>query len=152
MFDERSGRHRPAQQIALRRIATEAVEHRELCFGLDTFGNHSDAEAVRQAMVALTIAVSFSSRPETVGEGAVDLEHVDGERLRYASDEKPVPKSSSARPMPASCSWRKRATGLRSIVDQRSFGELEIDARRRKPCSEFVEDELREAGVAELTG
>src|SRR6266498_2034330 len=43
---ERVGGHWSTQQVALHRVTTELVQQRQLCFGLDAFGDDSDAETV----------------------------------------------------------------------------------------------------------
>jgi len=149
---ERLGRHWSTQQVALHRVTTELLQQGQLCVGLDTFGHHPDAEAVRQRDGGLDDGGVVLVETETVGEGAVDLEHVDGEPFEIRERREPrteiVERETDARVVQVA----QGAAGLWSIVDQRSFGELEIDARRRQAVGgEFVEDELREAGVAELT-
>src|SRR5207244_1286520 len=74
-----AGRHRAPEQVALAVLAAEAAEDVSLLLGLDTLGDHGDAEIVAKADDAahqLEVALALSHAAD---EEAVDLEHVDRE-------------------------------------------------------------------------
>src|SRR5688500_683347 len=88
-FDEFRGGDGPTEQVALHRVAAQFLQERQLQFGLDTFGDDSYAETVRECNGRLDDGGVVIVETETVGERAVDLEHVDREPFEVGERREP---------------------------------------------------------------
>jgi hypothetical protein len=128
-------RKRAREDVALDGVKPQLSQALELFPGLDAFRDELDPEIRRELQDIPNDALrslGFADRP---AELLIDLHLLNGKSFRYASDEKPVPKSSSAMPMPHRPQLLDDGQRRLRVLDQHRFGHLQLQAPGRQPGS-----------------
>jgi hypothetical protein len=113
------------EEVALRQLAVERAQCRELLEGLDASAiAHSPSEWAR-SMIALQMASLSRSRPRSATNVEAILIASSGNCFSETSDDEPVPKSSMTRRTPISWSWRRGLVAGVTIMQERVFGDLQ---------------------------
>src|SRR5262245_32363275 len=94
------GRGRSAEEIALPLVAAEVTQLLELLGRLDALGHRLEPQRAAQTDDGADDGGVPAVLRQTGHEGAVHLQHVDGEPLQVPEARVAVPKSSMARRMP----------------------------------------------------
>mmetsp|Transcript_20721 Transcript_20721/g.38883 ORF Transcript_20721/g.38883 Transcript_20721/m.38883 type:complete len:265 (-) Transcript_20721:52-846(-) len=147
------GRQRPAEQIALHRLATLAAQEVELARGLDPLGQGLQAQRLGHADDGIDDGAVLGVLGQVAHEGLVDLELADAELLQMAERRIAGAEVIDGQADAARVQLVHHGDRNRRVVHRGAFGQLQLQAlRRHAGVTQHTADQLGQVIVAELHG
>src|SRR5439155_12630059 len=148
------GRRRPGEEEALREIAAELSQRRQLPVGLDALGDREQAERVGEADEVRRDRGVLRIVLDALDERAIDLDQVDREAPELAERREAGAEVVDCDPHPHVVKSSELGAGALAgepCLDERRLGHLEAQAGRgeTRPL-EHLAHELADAAVREL--